>query len=472
MQLVAMMCLLMAGCPVETGPPGLRTGSTTSGGSPSSPPPTTTTTTTPSGTIEVSEACDRSVDAAVLAVCQAGHAAVVGVTGFSSVQAAIDGAADGDTVEICPGVHTEHLEIVARELDLRSVDVHIDTRLSGGGKGRPLTVLGSTVTINGLSIVDGAPTGWWLDDRPYQYGGGLFVSHTTVDLRCSTVADNTAVEAGAGMWAGASAVHIEECSFLRNTCPDCIGGGLSVQVEEADPHYHPMKVGDAPPFAFEVIDSRFEDNSAWSGGGISFRSFTPGNFWGTPTIEALIDGVTFVSNDGGDGGGGGISLDGSGSVTISSSTFESNVASGGGGAAVGIVGHVSFEDCTFEGNRAGLFGGGVAAGSLHESEVGLSFVGCAFDANEAPRGAALDLAQGGFAPTGPLPFVATFDTTSFTNHVADKDRAAIDVISTWWTLDFVDCDLGMKGSDNSPHDVRWADGAFYDHGSATTATVP
>ncbi|MBX2799436.1 MAG: hypothetical protein KTR31_17305 [Myxococcales bacterium] len=160
--------------------------------------------------------CEREADAALLASCTAGVQAVVAGISHSDLDAALEAAADGDTVWVCPGVHEAELWIDDRTLDLAAIDPQAETVLSGADTHRVLTLLHSTVSLDGLTIAHGNTTEGTAKGELANFGGGMLVVDSAVDVTCSTLRDNVASIEGGALYAVGSAVRMVDSALTDN----------------------------------------------------------------------------------------------------------------------------------------------------------------------------------------------------------------------------------------------------------------
>jgi cysteine-rich repeat protein len=75
---------------------------------------------------------------------------------FSSIQAAINAAADGDTIAVCPGTYVEAL-VVTAEVTLRSTDGAAVTTINGG-VAPAVDLRRSATTVDGFTLVSTGTT--------------------------------------------------------------------------------------------------------------------------------------------------------------------------------------------------------------------------------------------------------------------------------------------------------------------------
>ena len=169
----------------------------------------------------------------------------------------------------------------------------------------------ATLTLDGVTISASAAEG---------NGGGVFAAGSTVTVTDSTFDHDTALAGGALAVLGGS-LAVSGSSFTNCVAFD-VGGALSI----------------AGARSASVASSTFATNTAErSGGAISFSGV------GAPDAAAApapftVDSSTFTGNDAFGGDGGAIAADGlvrpgsSGALTVTASTFDSDMANGAGGA--------------------------------------------------------------------------------------------------------------------------------------------
>ena len=124
------------------------------------------------------------------------------------LQAAIDAAGSGDTLEI-QGTCTGNFTITGKDLTLVGVGPH--PTLSGGGSGRPLTTGSTTTMLSGLTLIDGNETAGG--------GGGLLVGGLgDVTLESCTINNNATSFYGGGIFAVAGGhVTVKNSTITDNT---------------------------------------------------------------------------------------------------------------------------------------------------------------------------------------------------------------------------------------------------------------
>ncbi len=347
-------------------------------------------------------------------------AAALEGTEYASIQQALDAADSGDTVWICPGTHTEQLQIPPlAEIALGSASASpSDTVLDGLGTNTIVEVAdGPRVTLshltlqNGKRAVDVASSDLVLDDC-------LVTANTEVALLISgsgaevsivgtTFSDNVAIVYGGAIQISGAGFHevvIEGSTFVANSADS--GGAISVDADASN--------------TLTIVDSLFDSNSALDEGGAIHHSS-----WGDLHITAST--TLFFDNTAGGGNlGGAISLGshGTASLTFDDTAMIGNRAASGGALALhgwGVA-YIYLTDTVLSGNDGTLNdGGAINVGSWIDATIDIT------------GGAVIGSPGGGLKNTSET-FVLTSD----------------------------DVDWGFAETENTTHDVN-NDGWIYDH---------
>lgn len=229
-------------------------------------------------------------------------------TACQTIMAAVDKAADGDTILIAAGVYGENLD-VGKVLTLSGAGWE-STIVDGGGVGRPLQAYSPHLTVTDLTLQNGR--------MPAQSGGGIFNGgHLT--LTHVHVFSNTA-ENGGGIYNNGH-LTVQHSQILSNTATS-IGGAVAIWYQGI----------------VTISHSLLAHNEAVQGGGIySLASLSLENstlaqnyapmFGGGLAIfngVSILTGVT-VSGNQSDGYGAGV-INSYGVLTVTNSTFSDNVA--------------------------------------------------------------------------------------------------------------------------------------------------
>ena len=282
---------------------------------------------------------------------------------WSSVQAALDAVAPGETVHLCASRIRERL-VIRRSLVLLGSGAD-RTVIDAESTGSTITLL-APAELQALTVTGGLA----------QQGGGVFIDPSVqgaVRLTGIAVRENQAEE-GAGIWLSDTPVSLKHTEVTGNVAA-LAGGGMYGSITSSQ--------------TIELTDSQFSYNRASQGGGIWLR--------GAAAAEQTV-----VSNNAADQGGG-IWLDGTAESASRSLLLRENEALEGG--ALWGVGRVFGGQ--FTGNHAERGGAIHASGPLRIERSVL--VG-----NDAQLGGAV-LADA----------TTVIDGTEFRGNTADERGAAL-----------------------------------------------
>jgi len=247
-----------------------------------------------------------SLTATTHTVCESG-------CDFCTIQAAINGAAPGDTLNLAGEIFTEPFTVdKPLIIEGASAQTTILQAAAAPGIATSRVVMiseGVTATITGVTIRYGNISGLY----PEGYGGGIF-NDGTLTLDSSSVMSNNAGEGG-GIFTD-SVLTVTNSIVMSNTTESGNGGGI-------------------------YNDSGLEKYNA-----------------------ATVVNSTFVGNvassEYGGGSGGGIYTTNYTNLRVSGSTFEGNTAHGSGGGIYAYrYADTEIFDCIFSNNRADFRGGAI-----------------------------------------------------------------------------------------------------------------
>jgi hypothetical protein len=328
--------------------------------------------------------CDGSGEAVV---------AVVDGMEFQSLASATTATTQGSVVEICPGTYTEQLYFNQTcDFTLTSFSGDpADTILDGLGTHTALYLpTEATVTVSHLTMRNGL-------GEPWLAGG----------------------HAGGGIMSFAAGLTLVDCVFSGNGVTGAAGVGGAVA-------FYRYSTGSGPS-SLRVEDCRFEDNSAQPKKG-GYGGAIWANTYNDESLTVEIVGSSFTGNSAGHNGGA-ISTQGQETApahtTVSDSTFEGNsVETGDGGALlVDDWATVDITNCIFTGSSAGNDGGAV---NLRHPTVVPAFVSVSdstFDSNlTGHSGGALAVVAG---PDTAIDLC--LDTVTFAGNAAVHDAGAVEI---------------------------------------------
>ncbi|NND03339.1 MAG: hypothetical protein HKN91_11185, partial [Acidimicrobiia bacterium] len=313
------------------------------------------------------------------------------------VQAAVDAATSGDTINIPAGTFVENVIV---DIDLRFVGDGISsTTIDGGGTGCAFQIEnGADVEFSAMTISNGDCA-----------TGGAINFITLGNLEANNVAftGNNASGLGGGAIAGFGDMLLSNVTFLSNTAPAGVGGAI----------WNFSSSGE-----LDVANSSFTGNSSDGSGGaihmnntglgtftISGTTFQTnsvtgtGNGGGAIYVESATADVsaTFTTNSVDSGPGGAIWAD-QASLTMNLASFATNSANDSGGIHATTGSTIDLDSSLFDGNN--VSGSGGAIGAFGGSSVTLSDV--EFNSNTAVDAGAIDQLDGDLTITGESQFIS------------------------------------------------------------------
>jgi len=291
---------------------------------------------------------------------------------FAGLQGALSAAADGGTVQVCPG----RWVVEATASNEQPVTI-----VSWSGDAGDTVLTGSSST--GTILVAEGPAALFLEDIGFEAGEGIYggaLRATNVDLAATRVvfSDNMALDGGAVHVEQAGAedttVSFDDCRFEGNVASS--GGGAI--------YFDATASGETARHALHIRGADFLDNSAVArGGAVTLDGIA---------LEVAIEDSVFDGNSISSGSGGAFIATGVDVVlAIADSRFSSNQATDGSAAAA-LVGaevlQLSVERSDFTDNTVG--GHGYAGGFYVYIRDGEAiFDGCSFERNVASYHAGL-----------------------------------------------------------------------------------
>jgi predicted outer membrane repeat protein len=287
---------------------------------------------------------------------------------YSTIQEAINAAGYGDEIIIGPGTYTNKagtvINTVGKQLWIHSSNGPEVTIIDGEGKHCVIECVSgetSETVIEDLTIKNGYS----------ELGGGLHCYGSSPTINGCIFTTNTSMQGG-GIYSSNSQMVIVDSTLSNNNAIE--GGSIYSTSGETT-----------------ITNCVFANNQANDGAGLYFLN-------SNSTIEAsTFNGNIAKINNEEFGRGGSIYLDGTGSCSISNSSFTNNSAHSGGGIYSSSEGSLSLMNCTFTLNWAlpNICGaeclsggsGGAIHSRLSNNSGDLSIEECTFNDNKAFYGA-------------------------------------------------------------------------------------
>jgi len=239
-----------------------------------------------------------------------GQAAVIRVpTDRPTIQAAISGAVNGDTIQVAPGTYIENINFLGKAISVVS-DQGPQVTVIDGNQSAPVVTFnsgeGPQSLLNGFTLRNGKAA-----VSSALRGGGIRIENSSPTITGNTVTNNTAGDGGGGISSSFGSPLIRGNTITNNSqisgwSGGVGGGGVSI-------------VGAS---AAQLVNNTIAGN-AWSsasGGGVSLFAA------GTPALRNNI-----IANNTAGSQGGGISMVNNSDASIVQNVITGNAAPTGGG---------------------------------------------------------------------------------------------------------------------------------------------
>ncbi|MCK4510099.1 right-handed parallel beta-helix repeat-containing protein [bacterium] len=354
----------------------------------------------------------RLVSVALLVAFSCGHASTVHVPlDEPTIQAGIDAASPGDTVEVSCGTYYEHDIVMKSGVRLTSETgdpgcVTIDA----GQLGRCLLFedAGDSTHVRGFTMTAGdAPYG----PHPWGGGGGICMLDSSPHIEDCIIAGNTSNDIGGGVSCLHSAPRFSDCVIEGNTSE---GAGGGFRVEEGSLFLSRCDVTANATSDYQNGGGvHIDDESVLYASGCTFSENEAGWHGGALYVRmtsAVFDSCSFVGNTAKDGA----AVSGPGSnIEATDCLFADNSALHEGGGLNLTNAEAAFTRCRFVRNSS-YWGGAICCWSGSSPTV----MECVFEENSAHTGGAF------YAFLGSEPI---FTASTFANNVATGSGGAVDV---------------------------------------------
>ena len=303
-----------------------------------------------------------------------------------TIQAGVDAASPGDTVQVSSGFYYEHDIVIDSDIVLMSEpgppgSVNIDAQ--GLGRGIRCTSVGPNGVIIGFTVRNAVSHGAW----PAGNGAGLYLDSSSPAIRGCIFRDNVADDFGLG--GGALAINgssptFEDCQFISNHAEEDGGGfvaSLSSSAVFLRCEFRGNTAGDVGALKSEVHSTvelrecRFIENEA--------TQSVAGVRCGGGTSMTIVDCV-FAGNDGENVGALGIDADTD--VTVENCLFVDNRSPRQAGAVRVVLSNAVFRNCVFIRNLGGSPGTVAPGGAFLADRGDVQIANCTFVGNSAGLG--------------------------------------------------------------------------------------
>ena len=140
-----------------------------------------------------------------------------------TIQAGINAASNGDSVEVAPGIYKENINFNGKLITVTSSDGPMVTTIDGGNLGPVVTFISdetNAALLSGFAITNGMST----FDTDYN-GGGIFINNASPTISGNVITNNGACGDGAGIAVESGSPLIEDNTISNNNQSGCSGGG-------------------------------------------------------------------------------------------------------------------------------------------------------------------------------------------------------------------------------------------------------
>jgi len=304
---------------------------------------------------------------------------------FATIQQAIDGSQNGDTVIVRDGTYYENINFNGKAITLKSENGATTTILDGSNADSVVVFDNGEVLssiLRGFTVRNGRAIHF--SASVLGLGGGIFCKNSSSPMieEC-VLTDNYAENDGGGIACiDSSSPTINDCEFHANDA--YMGGGIYLQTNSSP----------------TLLNCTFTDNTAQRAPYAGYGGAMHCDQNSSPYLQYC----TFTNNTADFGGG--LHCRDNSVATVTNCTFLSNTADYGGGVHVSGNASMTMTDCTIDDCYAVYDGGGLYSNS------NLALTNCTFLGNSAGRhGGGM-----GFTSSAPSLNNCTFTNNSCANN--------------------------------------------------------
>jgi len=298
---------------------------------------------------------------------------------FNNIQAAINDANNGDTVEIQPGTYTgpgnRDIDFLGKPITVTGIDPDdantvaetiIDCNAAEADRHRGFNFVsgeGRDSVLAGVTITNGnGPYAEFIildrDILPYLVAGAIFCNQSSPTIMHCNIKGNYAAEMGGAMFNCESSPEILDCSFIENGAE--AGGAI-------------WNWNSSP----SIKNCVFHNHSTFGGGGAAV-------YWGRSAANPIIANCTFTANSSAARSAGAILNRAESGLIIANCTFMHNSAGERAGAIYNYEASPLVSNCIIVENSAGQNGGAIYNDSgIHGGHADPTIVNCTFSNNSA-----------------------------------------------------------------------------------------
>jgi parallel beta-helix repeat protein len=271
---------------------------------------------------------------------------------YGSIQLSIDGASNGDQIEVAPGTYTEAINFNGKAVRLYSSGGPGVTIINGTGNYHVVQCVSgedANTIIEGFTITGGNANGsdannWcgagmfnftssptitnctFSNNTAGNFGGGIYNENTSSPTVTNCTFSNNAAYYGGGMYNSYTNPTVTNCRFVSNTA-GLLGGGMHNE------HSYPT-----------VTNCSFIGNTAYAHGGGIMNNYGKGDFGGV----FFIVNCSFIKNSAVEWGGG--CCNANTAPCFVNCTFSGNTASDGGGTYNAVNTTMTATNCIYWGD--------------------------------------------------------------------------------------------------------------------------